>query len=358
MKRRTFIALAGASALATPFLVKQIAGRPSKTPIAADRRRKRLDLTATADEQKVLNVLQASSKGVYLLGGCVIGKVQKRDLAYVNLLVESENFAQIKNDLFKLGVEPVSTPELPASVIRFGFAEKSYSVVNLPLNDFLKQNVPGTELGLIPFAHNFLVYSFTGGWVIDPYAALSAKATFSKANSIRVLEQPASPVAGLEYAIAASLDMAMLGLKESAACSRLTDRSLKQTVSADEAPTVVEHVINYVPDVLESSGFAAMRRFLVSPLCVDSARTGAGIDLKRVVSELDAIRKSGTDVTGTHLIGALNKEFLAKKHLDGLGFGLSDYMATKGFMVRRTDLLMAAMKTSRAIPQAIATAAI
>src|ERR1051325_4500201 len=230
MKRRQFITLVGASALAAPFLVKQFAFKSSKTIPTANRERKPLNLAATADEQKVLAVLQANSKGVYLLGGCVSAKLMKRDLPYVNLLVDSDNFTQIKKELFELGVEPVSTPELPSSVIRFGFAGAPYSVVNLPLNEYLKQNTLSSELGLIPFAHNFLVYSTGERWVIDPYDAIAAKE-----QRIQLLQEPASPVAGLTCAFAATFDTALLGLKESSACLRVTERSLKQTVGVEDA---------------------------------------------------------------------------------------------------------------------------
>ncbi len=78
MNRRKFIALAGASALGAPFLIKQIGVRSnSKTLPAPDRTRRPLELATSASEQKVLAVLQTHSKGAYLLGGCVIGKIQK-----------------------------------------------------------------------------------------------------------------------------------------------------------------------------------------------------------------------------------------------------------------------------------------
>ena len=346
MNRRKFIALAGASALGAPFLIKQIGVRSnSKTLPAPDRTRRPLELATSASEQKVLAVLQTHSKGAYLLGGCVIGKIQKQDLPYVNLVVDSENFAQIKNDLFQLGVEPVSTPELPASVIRFGYQGKAYSVVNLSLNDYLKQNTLSSNLGLIPFAHNFLVYSFDKHWVIDPYDAFAGKSIFSKAHRIQLLQEPASPVAGLTCSLAATFDTSLLGLKESAACARLTRRCLEQTPDAEETHLVMEQVINYVPDVLETCGLEATQKYLLSPLCLAAARDGAGIDLRRVNTALVAAKRRGA-LDGSHLMGALNKEFLRKKNLDGLGFGLSDYMAVQGFMVRRTDLLMTSMKTS------------
>jgi hypothetical protein len=339
MKRRQFIALVGASALAAPFLVKQIAVRSSKTVLTASRAPKPLEIAATADEQKVLAVLQSRSKGVYLLGGCVVGKIQERDLPFINLLVTSQDFDRIKSDLFALGVVPVSTPELPASVIRFAYAGKPYSVVNLPLETYLKQNTLSSEYSLIPFAHNFLVYSFTDKWVIDPYNALAGKE-----HRIQLLRDPASPVAALTCALAGTFDIALLGLKESGKFTRMTDKCLAKTVKGDDAALVMEQVINYVPDVLETSGFQAMQKFLVSPLCLGAGRDGAGVDLKRVNTGLAAAKRKGLMIDGARFMGALNKEFLRKDTLDGLGFGVSDYMASKGFMLRRTDLLMASAK--------------
>jgi hypothetical protein len=339
MQRRQFIKLVGATALAAPFLVKQVAVRSSKAAPTANRARKPQELVATADEQKVIDVLQANSKGVYLLGGCVVGKLQGRALPFVNLLVTSQNFDAIKQNLFAAGVQPVSTPELPPSVIRFSYAGTPYSVVNLSLNDYLKQNTLTSELSLIPFAHNFLVYSFTDKWVIDPYDAL-------KGNDykIQLLQEPATAVSALTCSLAGTFDMALLGLKESAKFSRMMDKCLNKTVSAKDAPLVMEQVINYVPDVLETCGFQSMQKFLLAPLSVAAGKDGAGVDLKRVNAALVTAKRKGLMIDGARFLGALNKEFLRKENLDGLGLGLSDYMAAQGFMLRRTDLLMASMK--------------
>lgn len=342
MKRRHFISLVGASALGAPFLVKQLGGSRIVLP-SADRSRRSLDLELTVDEQRVVDVLRAHSKGVYLLGGCVVGKLQGRALPYVNLMVESDDFIQIKRELFELGVDPVSTPELPGSIIRFGFRETPYSVVNLTLKEYLATSLSGEGGSVVPFAHNYLVYACHGKWVMDPFGAFAGKSIPRKNHRIQLLAKPESAVAGLTCALAATFDVALLGLKESAPCGRVTRRSLEQSVSGIESDLVMEQVVNYVPDVLEACGFDTMQRFLTAPLCVAAARESAGVDLQQVGAALDAARESGVPVDGIRFMGALNDVFLKKKELDGLGFGLSDYMASKGFMVRRVDLLMAAI---------------
>ncbi|HYG24881.1 MAG TPA: hypothetical protein VEH04_19100 [Verrucomicrobiae bacterium] len=344
MKRRQFITLVGASAVAAPFLVKEIAVRRSARAIpAANHERKPVAMAVSADEQRVIEALQGRSKGVYLLGGCVVAKMQQRDLPFINLLVSSQSFSELKRELFVMGVQPVSTPELPPTVIRFTYAGKPYSVVNLPLSEYLKQNTLTSELSLIPFAHNFLVYSLTDQWVIDPYNALAGKE-----QRIQLMQDPASPVAALTCALAGTFDMALLGLKESPRFTRMVEKCLKQIVDATAAPLIVEQVINYVPDVLELCGFQAMQQFLLSPLAVAAGRDGAGVDFRKVNSALVSAKRRRIKIDGAQLLGAINKEFLAKENPDGIGLGVSDYMASQGFMLRRTDLLMASLKLREA----------
>jgi hypothetical protein len=329
-----------------PFVVKHIAARPvsgGSGPVPKPGRQP-LKLAWSEEAAEVLAVLGAHAKGVYLLGGPVICQLQKGEAPYLNFLVESDDFTRIKNELFRLGVEPVSTPDLPGTVIRFGYGKQAYSVVNMPLETYLKENVLTSNLGLIPFAHNFLVYSCKEQWVMDPFEALDSKTAFGRSYSIKVIHEPPTPLAGLEYGMAAAFDVAVLGFKESSECSALVRRSLAQTATPEQAPLVMQQVINYFPDVLEIRGLDFTRKLLVSPLCVSAARESAGIDLTRVASALQASKQRGSQITGARFMGALNREFLRKEKQIGLGMGVSDYMMAQGFLVRRLDLVGEALR--------------
>jgi hypothetical protein len=337
----------GASALGLPFLSGQLgpSGWKTKGELTADRARKPLRLEFGADETGVISVLRRHSAGVYLLGGGVLGKVAGTDLPYLNLLTESKAFGKIKQDLFAFGVAPVSTPEMPENFIRFVYQSKAYNVFCLKLDDFLKHNALHREVPLVPLAHNFLVYSIDGAWVVDPYGALEEGQRRGQGYRAKLLLEPGSPVAGLECCLAAAFDTALLGLELPAGHAALERRVLGSSASKKEAPIIVHHLINYFPDLLEIRGYDFTRRYLRSPLCLAAAALGPGIDLRRACAALDAARTRGQEITSGRLFKAINQEFCNTGKLSVLGAGIPDYMAAKRMRIRRKDLLAEALES-------------
>ena len=309
----------------------------------ADPVRKPLRLKFGADEAGVISVLRPHSAGVYLIGGGVLGKVAGTELPCLNLMTESKAFGKIKRDLFTFGVAPISTPEMPENFIRFVYQSKPYSVCCLGLRDFLKGNVLGGEVPLIPLAHNFLVYAIDDAWVIDPYGALAGSQERGKGRRAKLLLEPEAAVAGLECCLAAAFDTALLGLELPAGHTALERRALAGTASEKDAPIIVHHLINYFPDLLEIRGYDFTRRYLRSPLCASAAAIGPGIDLGKACASLEAARARGQEITSVRLFKALNHEFCKAANISALGAGIPDYMAAKRLRIRRTDLLAEAL---------------
>ena len=204
MKRRSFLQLVGASALGLPFMSSELGstrGRTGATP--SDEQRRPWRLPFSLDESEVFSGLSEHAKGVYLVGGGVLAKAAGRALPYLNLVVDSDHFAALKQELFHYGVAPVSTPDLPSEFIRFVHQGKAYSALNLGLEAYLKSNVFGQKLRLLPLAHNYLVCSPTEAWVIDPHGAL---ADSPESGRIQFITQPESAIVGLELCLAVAFD--------------------------------------------------------------------------------------------------------------------------------------------------------
>ena len=327
-------------------------GRTGKTrrgPVA-NRQRKACRLPLAPQEEAVISVLQRRSKGVYLLGGGVAAKAAGTDFPYLNLLVESSAFNKTKNDLFEFGVTPVSTPELPGHFIRFVHAGKSYSALNLELEPFVKQNVLGQQLNLLPLAHNFLVYSVNDAWVLDPYGALESKAGRQDRYRIKVVETPRTPLAGLEVCLAVVFDSSLLGLESPRGHAAFERRVLGSKVQDEKEATQVFHqVVSYFPDLMEARGWEVTRKYLVSPLCLSAAAAGPGIDLRKADAALAGLVRRGQDISSAHLVSAINAQFTQPGAMPGVGSGLADYMASRKLSMRRKDLLAEVIEGKRPV---------
>lgn len=344
MKRRTFIQVVGASALAIPFTLSQLGpGLSTRNPVASGRKdRQRLRLALSAEEAQVASVLQDHAEGVYLLGGGVLSRAAGHQPPYLNFLVEGHSFPAAKQALFRQGVRPISTAELPEFYARFAFGEQMYSVINMDLPCFLEKNALSKTAGLIPFAHNFLVYSTREQWVLDPFGGLETPRR--PAPEMKIIQAPKSPAVGLEHCLAATFDSTSLGFALPADYTALEERVLNSTASPAEAPRVVEQVINYFPDLVELRGLEATRKYLLSPLCRSAASASAGVDLRRVDGALAVLRAQGTEISGVQLLAAINREFRRREKVQGLGVGYTDYMMVSGFPIRRTDLMVEALR--------------
>ncbi len=339
MKRRTFIRIVGASALGLPFLSSHL-GSASWKAKPLSRARTPLKLGFSPAEAGVLGVLERHAPSAYLLGGGVLAKAAGADLPYLNLLVNSREFDQVKNELFAFGVKPISTPELPASYIRFEYSGQAYSVMNMELDAYLKQNALGQTIQLLPLAHNFLVFSSAERWVLDPYEAFKGTAAEQGGYRMKLAHEPDSRIMGLEVALAIAFDQVLLGLQPPARHAAFEKRLLGVRIEeAKEASVIVHHLLNYFPDLMELHGLEVTRKYLVSPLFLSAAAVGPGIDLRKVDASLRAVSRSGKEVTSAHLVSAINQQFCKTAKVSLFGTGIPDYMAANKMPVRRKDLL-------------------
>lgn len=344
MKRRSFVRILGASALSMPFVLTQLGSLRAKGgPAVSSRAKTPLRLKLPAATEEVLGVLKGRSDDLYLLGGSVLATRHGVDVPYVNLLAETDDFQSHKRALYKFGVSPISTPDLPGNFIRFVHNDRGYNVLNLDLGSYSQLNLAGQDNGLILFAHNFLVYSVNGRWVMDPHGALQPRADGKTTPMLKAIQRPKSVVQGFEHCLAGAFDCNFLKLEVSPEFAEMESELLGSAVTGEEASKVMRQVLDYMPDVIEVCGMDTATKLLRSTLCRSAGDSAAGIDFGGVVDSLRQRRfEAGTG--GTEFVTAVDTALRQKGKGSGTAFGLTEYMFANGIPIRRTELVVDAMK--------------
>src|SRR5579884_2796399 len=212
MKRRAFIGLIGASALSMPFILGEAGIGPARRTNRISASKKiPLRIKLPKDVSEVCARVGQASRRVYITGGVALAAAAGLESPYINLLINTPKFSELKNGMFEFGVTPISTPDLPPNFARFTYKDKAYNLINMSFDSYCQLNLSGQQNGFILFAHNFLIYNVKDCTMSDPYDALSEKS--GKAFLITPIEQPRSLVHGFEHCLAAMFDGALLGLK-------------------------------------------------------------------------------------------------------------------------------------------------
>lgn len=315
------------------------ATRKGKAPFRLELPRDVTELTAFLGER---------SRGIYLLGGPAIAAAAGVELPYVNLLMDSKSLSEVKRSLFEFGVTPVSTADLPGNFIRFMHRGRAYNVLNLGFDTYAQLSAAGMEKGLILFAHNFLMYSASDQWVLDPYGALECKSGDKTGFLIKPLRQPGTLLQGFEHCLAATFDYALLGLRSSPAYEQMEQRLFHSTPNAKESNQILSELLDYASDLLEVGGLRTACRLLLAPVCVAAAQKAAELDLLRVEARLQRLHRQGTEITGREFMAAIHTELLKKPHGKGAAQGLPEYLIAARNPFRRVEVLIDAVESTPA----------
>jgi hypothetical protein len=349
MKRRAFIGLIGASALSMPFIFNGsgLGSSSRNNRIAATTKKIPMRLKLPADVQDICAHLGTKSRRVHLLGGTAIAAAAGVESPFVNLLIDTPKFAELKQSLFEFGVSPISTAELPGNFARFTYQDKSYNLLNMDFDAYTLLSVAGQDNGLILFAHNFLIYNVKDGSMLDPYGALSTRSADGKSYLIKPIQQPKTLLSGFEHCLAATFDQALLGLKPSHEYVAIEDRLLYSTPTAEDSKEIMAKMLDYSSDMLEVGGMSTLSKFLVSHVCVTAAKIDAEIDLVKVDANLRKLQKQGVDVSGREFMTIVHDELKKKTSGKGAARGLPEYLAASRDQFRRTQVLKDAMEETR-----------
>jgi len=339
MKRRAFIGLIGASALSLPFILGETGWGPGGRHHRITANKIPLRLNLPKDVETIVAKLGEKSKGVRLLGGPAIAAAAGLEPPYANLLMDTPHFTTVKQSLFEFGVTPISTPGLPGNFARFLYQDRSYNVVNMPFDHYAMQSLSGQQNELILFAHSFLIYDIQEGCMLDPYEALQAKSADGKSYVLKPVKQPKSLLQGFDQYLAATFDVALLGLKPSPAYQQIERRVFEATPTPADSRAIMGKMLDYAPDILEVAGLDSLCHLLAAPVCVAAARTDAEIDLLKIRAKLRRMQQRGGPIGGLEFMSAVDEALKAKPSGKGCAGGLPEYLATSHNSFRRIRIL-------------------
>jgi len=335
MNRRSFIQTlmlsAGAvSAAASPFW-KQ----PRSLGLAFKHQPKtRLALELTASEAELAKVFRTASRTLYLFGGPVLARAQSQDTPWMNFLVDCRDFRRLKQRLFEFGVEPVSTPEMPGSFIKFIYGDKVCNVMNCDIDEFCQLNRLNARVQLVPFAHNFLIYDCKRRQLTDPFDSLNVRSSGGRPG-IKLVARPRTLVEGFDCVLSGRFEAGLFGFEPSEELRDFDAFILNSSCPSEDVPKIVERVVNYLPDALEKLGHEKAAEIALSPLVREVLKTGLRVGIEEVWSDL--LREEPGD-RAAEFIALLKDGMGAGRGATGFQDDLTMYMAQHGYALRRSDL--------------------
>jgi hypothetical protein len=285
-------------------------------------------------EKKLARVFSTSSRSLYLFGGPVLARAEKQSSAWMNFLIDSRDFPRLKKRLFEFGVEPISTPEMPGTFIKFRYKETIYNVMNCDIDEFCQLNRLNARVQLVPFAHNFLIYDCKRGEMADPFDSLGVRGEDRKPR-IKMVARPRTVIEGFDCVLSGRFEAALLGFQPSAELRDFDSFILNGSCAAEDVPRIVERTVNYLPDVIETLGEKAAAEIALAPLVTAALHSGLKVKMHDIWAKLK--EQEPEDQPAEFM--ALLKEGMGGERGDaGFQDELAIYLAQNGYVLRRSDL--------------------
>lgn len=297
------------------------------------------DLALGAEEQRLVQSLSKHSKQCFQFGGPVVSRLAGSEPSWVNLLVDSPNLTRLKTELFRFGVTPVSTPQFPASFIRFHHGDLVYNLMNCGVEEFCQLNRLKSQINLVPFAHSFVLYDLRRREVYDPYGALKAPRPEGKPQ-MTLLSRPRTIPEALDCILTAKFDAKFLNFSMSEEIADFEKFVLASECPEADLPRVVERMVNYFPDALENLGPVEAEALALSPLMKGAMDRALGVDMAKVWSK---VRRSNED-QGALFVALVKEGKGSTRSSTGFDDDLTLYLAKNGYVMRRTDLMIESLR--------------
>ncbi|HAB17771.1 MAG TPA: hypothetical protein PLX89_06375 [Verrucomicrobiota bacterium] len=338
MKRREFIScLAGAplafgGAWAAPTLPEALVY--SRSP------KRRIAVNFGESAQRLIAFLQDRARGCYLHGAPVMSRLCGSTPAWINLGGAFHSFSELKRELFSFGVIPISTPELPSSMIKFRLDDLVVNLLDADLDTFCQSAYFGAKERKLAFAHSFLVWNPSTGELHDPYDAAPHGEAL---EPFRLIGRPASLADAFDWVLAGRFESHFLKLHLSPEFSVLEAETLAAAPPLALGRLVVERIVNYFPEVVDQLGLDVARRYATSSIVGQATREALGVDFANVFERFAQARTprprfktSGVEFIATlhHALGVSGEEAL----LDG---EICRFMVRNNFTFRRPEWLIA-----------------
>lgn len=308
MKRRAFIerlALVPAAVTGWGSWMARAGGHPEAWTFASAPKRQ-VAFPFHPAEQEIIRFLRERGEAVYLHGGPVYAGLTHGGHPWTNLLLAGGDFDRVKADLFRHGVEPVSTLELQPTFIKFFWRDRLFNVIQSGVEEVCQSNYVVHKAGGLPFAHNYLAYDTDAGELHDPYEAVSG--VDGLAGGIRMVVTPRTLVEAFDVVLAGHFDACLLRLQRGAGLQEFEVQILGTRCPEGQAKYVTERMLNYYPDILERLGPDTASSISQSSLVRDALKSSLGVDFGEIHEALLArIRSSASRPS-------LGREFMAVLH--------------------------------------------
>jgi hypothetical protein len=335
MNRRRFLQTVAVATAAAPTVCFGAARAAARATGLTYRHQPKtfLELSFSPAERQLMGLLQQHSRGCYLFGGPVLSKVAGDAPSWVNFLVDCRNFTKLKHALFSFGVTPISTPELPASFAKFLHAGQVFNLMNCQLDEFCQLNRLNSRANLIPFAHNFLIYDPARSELADPGGALTVRGKDGRPQIV-LLAQPRSIAESFDVVLSGRFDCRLLALEPSRDVADFEHFVLHAHCPDDEAPRIVERVVNYLPDAIELLGWPTASELAQAPMVQQAVGRGLGVEMAEICRRVDAAKSE----RGAVLYALLKEGMGVPRVATGFEDGLCLYLARNGYGLRRMDV--------------------
>lgn len=298
------------------------------------------DLPCPEEERKLVSMLLNQSRHCSQFGGPVVSRLSGSMPPWANLLVDIPNFSKLKTELFRFGVTPVSTPQFPSSFIKFHYGDQVYNLMNCGVEEFCQINRLKSRANLVPFAHNFVLYDLRRKELYDPYGALAAPRPKGQPEMV-LLSRPRNLPDAFDCLLTARFDAKFLGLSLSDQVLDFEKYVLNEECPEVDLPRIVERVVNYLPDVIESLDATQSAAMALSPLVTSSMKRALGVDISKVWSR---VSRSSEEDSGALFVALVKEGMGTARSAAGFEDELCLYLAKNGFAMRRTDLVMESLR--------------
>lgn len=339
MNRRTFIRGLGLTAATLPIALSNPFAPSNPVRIRFNQFPKTAaEPRFSESDQALLGFLQPKVGNLHLLGGPILPLLHGTPPPWISLLVDSHSFRDLKQQLFEFGVDPISTPHMPGSFIKFTFAGQIYNIVNGKVDNLCQRHAVLLEHKLIPFAHSFLILDVLRSELYDPYQAALARASGGRLQ-IRLLRQPRTLLDAFDYLLSSLLECSLLQLERSPELFALEPFVLRAEPNKEEQRRVTERFVNYFPDLVDLHGYDSARRLLLSRFIGESLRNSMRIDPGDLDVRLNGIARQNGKVRDVDVLATLNDCLGYRPNEQHFTHNIDHYMLANAFQIRRTDLL-------------------
>lgn len=311
--------------------------------------KRKCQLPFSASEQKLVQFLATQADECHLFGAPVMAKLCGAAPAWLNILGGFDSFSRTKRALFTFGVEPVSTPEMPTSFVKFRYEGRVYNVMDGSADSFCQSAYFSARQNRLPFAHGFLLFNARRGELHDPCGA----AADAPAVPFKLISQPPTPVDAFDWLLSGWFECRFLGIKAGGDLPMLEAAALDCDSGKGQERFVAERVMNYFPEIIDYLGAEVARKVAGSRIVRHAMNETFGIDFEKVYATFERSADRGRS-SGAQFMGIVQNQMGEFNNPSTIEGPVCRFMAQNNFTFRRPEWLVPGAESPSATPAGIA----